>query len=164
MPSTSVSDRTKAANYGRLYSLASWLRPSSYWTVAVYHLPLALITAAALALPYFVSLRQLPLMPCIFHSLTGYPCPFCGFTRSFWAISTGHWDAALANSPLSLAFYLTVWMVFLFNSGALLSGVVLKRGPALRLGAGYRRKAVTAILTLLATNWIYRISMGFDVV
>ena len=164
MPSTSESDRIKAADSGRLYPLASWLRPSSYWTVTVYHLPLALIAAAALVLPYCVSLKKLPLIPCIFHYLTGYPCPFCGFTRSFWAISTGHWDAALTNSPLSIAVYLTVWMVFLFNSGALLTGVVLTRGPALRLAAGYRRKAVTAVLTLLAANWIYRISMGFDVV
>ena len=164
MPSASETDKTKAADSGRIYSLASWLRPSSYWTVAVYHLPLALITAVALLLPFFVSLKQLPIIPCIFLHLTGYPCPFCGFTRSFWAISTGHWDVALANSPLSLAVYLTVWTVFLLNSGALLSGVVLTRGSALHLGAGYRRKAVIVILTLLAANWIYRIRMGFDVV
>ena len=164
MPSTPDTNSTKVASSGRLFSLASWLRPSSYWTVAVYHLPLALITATALMLPYCVALKQLPLIPCIFRYLTDFPCPFCGFTRSFWAISAGHWNVALANSPLSLAVYLTVWVVFLFNSGALLSGVVITRGPALRLGAGYRRKAVTAVLTLLAANWIYRIGMGFDVV
>jgi len=164
MSFTSEYDNNSAAATGRLFSLASWLRPSSYWTVVVYHLPLALFSAAALVLPHLTSLKKLPLIPCTFLHLTGYPCPLCGFTRSFWAISTGHWDAAFTNSPLSFAVYLTVWMVFLFNGGALLSGVVLSRGPALRLGAGYRRKAVTAILTLLTANWIYRISMGFDVV
>ncbi len=157
-------DRTNAADTGRRSSLVSWLRPSSYWTVVVHHLPLAVVAATALVLPYGIALKNLPLMPCTFLHVTGFPCPLCGFTRSFWAIAAGHWEAAFANSPLSFAVYLTVWVVFLFNGAALLFGVVLSRGPALRLGAGYRRKVVAPALILLAANWIYRISMGFDVV
>ena len=144
--------------------MASWLRPSSYWTVVVYHLPLALIPAVALLLPYGAALEKLPQIPCTFLHLTGYPCPLCGFTRSFWAIATGQWGIAFANSPLTFVVYFTVWGVFLWNAMALVSGVVLSRGPLLRLGPGYRRKAVAMILLLLTANWAYRISMGLDVV
>lgn len=163
MLQASKIDTTRAAETGRFYSLASWLRPDSYWTVMVYHFPLALITAAILLLPYGVTLEQVPKIPCTFLLLTGYPCPFCGFSRAFWAISAGYWSAAWSNCPLSFAVYFSVWVVFLWNGAALVWGVVLSRGPALQLSVGYRRKAVIVILLLLAANWIYRISIGLDV-
>lgn len=148
----------------RHHAIASWSRPPSYWTVVVYHLPLALIAAAALATPYFIALGDLPGIPCTFLHLTGYPCPFCGFTRAFWAISAGHWNAAVANSPLSIAVYITVWVLFIWNGAALVSGVVLSRGTWLRWESALCRKAITAVLLLLAANWAYRLGRGFDVI
>lgn len=157
-------NNNNAATTGGRYALVSWLRPTSYWTVVVYHLPLALIAVAALLLPYCFPLGKLPLIPCTFLHLTGYPCPLCGYTRAFWAISAGEWGVALANSPLSIAVYLMTWIVFVWNGAALISGVVLSRGPRLKMGNAFRRKAITAALMLLAANWAYRLGMGWDVV
>ncbi len=154
---------TNGTDPGGKVDLVSWLRPASYWTVTVYHLPLFLLAASALVLPYCIALAKLPQIPCTFLHLTGYPCPLCGFTRAFWAISAGHWGEAFSNSPLSFAVYLAVWVVFLWNGAALAAGVVLSRGSAFRFGRTFRRRAFAVALLLLAANWVYRISMGWDV-
>jgi hypothetical protein len=64
-----------------------WYRPQSCWDAAVVHLPWALITGIPLLMSFLVPLHILPLIPCTLLRFTGYPCPFCGFTRSFWAMS-----------------------------------------------------------------------------
>jgi hypothetical protein len=152
-----------AAKAGRLFSLASWQRPSSYWTVVVYHFPLAVFSAAALILPHCVTVKGLPRIPCTFHYLTGYPCPLCGMTRSFWAISLGRWGEAWANCPLAFAVYLLVAGIFLWNAVAMACGIVLSRGPLLRPKSGYRTAALITMAVLLALNWAYRIGMGLDI-
>ncbi len=152
-----------AAKAGRLFSLASWLRPPSYWTVVVYHFPLAIFSAAALILPYCVAIKGLPQIPCTFLHLTGYPCPLCGMTRSFWAIALGRWGEAWANCPLAFAVYLLVAGIFLWNTAAMATGVVLSRGPLLRPKSGYRKAALITMVVLLALNWAYRIGMGLDI-
>jgi putative Mn2+ efflux pump MntP len=40
-------------------------------------------------IPHITSLEILPLPECTFRSLTGYDCPSCGLTRSFYAITHG---------------------------------------------------------------------------
>jgi hypothetical protein len=156
-------EKSGTAKAGRLFSLASWLRPPSYWTVVVYHFPLSLIAAVALVLPHCVTVKGLPQIPCTFLHLTGYPCPFCGVTRSFWAIALGRWGEAWANCPLAFAVYLLVAGIFLWHTSAMASGVVLSRGPLLRPKSGYRTTTVITMVVLLAMNWAYRISMGLDV-
>jgi hypothetical protein len=51
------------------------------------------------------------LHPCLFHSITGVPCPSCGATRS--AVSLVHGDIfyALKMNPLFFLFYiiLVIW-------------------------------------------------------
>ena len=145
---------------GRLGSWAFWSRPRSYWTVVVYHLPLAVLTGVALFLPYAVTVGQLPLIPCTFLHLTGWPCPLCGFTRSFWAIANGRWGFALVNCPLALGVYLCAVLLFIWNAAALVSGVVLLRGPGLQ-GSPYMRRNITGVVLLLfLLNWVYRLAAG----
>lgn len=136
------------------------MRPRSYWDVVVHHLPLAVISGTALFLPYIVTLEKLPLIPCTFLHLTGFPCPLCGFTRSFWAIATGEWEFALANCPLSFAVYLFVAIIFIWNASALVFHVVLIRGPRFQLTSAHRRITMGIVLLLLLLNWAYRLAMG----
>ena len=141
----------------------SWVvrrRPRSYWTVAVYHLPLAILSGIALLLPYAAAVDSLPLIPCTFLYLTGWPCPLCGFTRSFWAIANGQWGFALANCPLALGVYLCTALLFLWNAAALAFGVVLLRGPRLQCAPARRRKIAGVVLLLFLLNWIYRLAAG----
>jgi hypothetical protein len=144
----------------RLRSWACRRRPRSYWTVVVYHLPLAVLSAVALLLPYAVPVDRLPLIPCVFLHLTGWPCPLCGFTRSFWAFANGHWGFALVNCPLALGVYLGVVLLFLWNAAALVSGNVLLRGPLLQCPPARYRKITGVVLLLFLLNWGYRLAAG----
>jgi hypothetical protein len=160
LPNAMESSCRGRAKTGRLKSWTFWRRPRSYWDVVVYHLPLTVVTGGALLLPYAAPLEQLPLIPCTFLHLTGWPCPLCGFTRSFWAIATGHWGFAIANCPLAIGVYLCVVLLFLWNAAALIIGVVLLRGPMLQWAPIYRRKTAAGVLLLFLLNWVYRMAMG----
>jgi hypothetical protein len=78
---------------------------------------------------------------CLFHRMTGLPCPGCGMTRAFVALASGDWSVAVGAHP----FVLIVYPAF-----ALLGALALapqewvarvERELALRgrwLGRGYR--------------------------
>ncbi len=146
----------------RLSVLVTWLRPRSYWAVTVHHLPLAMITGIAILLPYWVSIERMPQIPCTFRRLTTYPCPFCGVTRSFWAIAHGQWSEAWVHCPIAFAVFMMVAGFFLWHAAALASGVILTRGPLLRPNSRYRTAGIIAAVLVLAMNWAYRIGMGLD--
>lgn len=106
--------------------------------------------ASALALrPLWLTLVPL-LRPCVFRSLTGFPCPTCGTTRAATAFLDGHLIAALVANPLAAA------AGALFVVGAPLATLwAVARWPVpvlptpiptwIRVGAG----------ALIATNWLY---------
>jgi hypothetical protein len=145
----------------REYSLfISWFRPTSYRHVAVYHLLPALITGAALLLADFIPRYILPLISCLFLRFTGYPCPFCGFTRSFWAMADSNWAFAFNNCPLSCLLYGAVIVVFSWNVAALMFGIIIKRGRFFQIESDKKRWAVFFFSALIILNWIYRISSG----
>ena len=138
----------------------TWYRPASYWDVAVPHLFLAALTGIPLMVSFLFPLGSLPLIPCTFLWLTGYPCPFCGFTRSFWAFSAGDWTYALWNAPLSVVVYLLFAGMFIWNAAALIKGVRIKRGAILRLGRRQTNWIITFISLLFLIHWVYRLSLG----
>ena len=149
--------------YGKNGGLGSWvfrMRPRSYWDVIVYHLLLAVISGGALFLPYALSSRSLSLIPCTFLRVTGIPCPFCGFTRSFWAVAAGEWGTALINCPLAFGVYFSTVLLFVWNVSALIGGVVLLPGPILRSTPVCRRRIARLVFGLFLLNWGYRLLMG----
>lgn len=56
--------------------------------------------ALALVAAHLVELWQLPVPPCTTRSLTGWPCPFCGSTRTLMAAARGELAAAVRLNPL----------------------------------------------------------------
>lgn len=141
-------------------SFLSWIRPRSYWDVVGQHLPLSLVTGIALLLSNRVSCELLPLKHCTFLGLTGYPCPFCGFTRSFWAMAGGDWSFVVQNCPLVWLVYFAVVIVFAWNTTGLLLGVKIIRGRYLRLRSGQGRWAIGLVSALFILNWVFRLSLG----
>ena len=141
----------------KFYQFLSWIRPDSYWDVVVAHLPLALMTGIALLLPHLISSDSLPLQECTFLSLTGYPCQFCGFTRSFWAIAEGDWAFAVNNTPLACLAYIATALLFAWHIAALLTGVRVTSG-LLHLLKSFH--AGWLIVTMLVLNWVYRLALG----
>jgi len=141
----------------RFFLFLSWTRPESYWDVVVAHLPLALITGIALLLPHLISCDSLPLQKCTFLSLTGYPCPFCGFTRSFWAIAEGDWGFAFYNAPLACLTYIATALLFAWHMTALLMGVRVVSGLLHLLKSFHAGWLIVAMFIL---NWVYRLGLG----
>jgi hypothetical protein len=139
------------------YPFPVWTRPGSYWDVAVAHLPMALLTGLGLILPLWVSIQSLPLLKCIFLRVTGVPCPFCGFTRSLWAISSGDWHFAAGNNPLSLGIYALMVVFFAWHSTALLLGFKMTSGLYQLCKSAYTWWLVGSMFFL---NWVYRIGSG----
>ncbi len=58
--------------------------------------------------------EQLGLSPCIFHTLTGLPCPMCGATTAFSHLAHGHVvEAVLAQPFAAVLFLVTVALTML---------------------------------------------------
>ena len=85
-----------------------------YWLLAV---PGVLLLAAhLLPAPQNGSLAGLPAL-CPLKTLSGWPCPGCGLTRSLVSCAHGDWAGAFAFHPLGAIFYFGLW-------GALALGVL----------------------------------------
>lgn len=148
-PEPSISDQ-------RASSLFSW-RPLRHQELD--HELIWLSTSAGTVLMGFTWLGLgRPLPPCVFHALTGIPCPTCGCTRATLKLLQGDIPSAVALNPL---YILGVVAVVLFN---LYAAVVLAgRLPRLRLGnlprgvgSVFRWGAIAAVLC----NWAWLIYSG----
>jgi hypothetical protein len=153
----SLSQDSKNSGRARWFSCS---RPQSYWDVVGLHLPLALLTGMPLLLSYLVPLQLLPMIPCTLLRFTGYPCPFCGFTRAFWAMSQGAWSEALLDYPLVGLLYVLIVCVFIWNTAGLLGGIIISRGTKLRLDRRHTGWIIALIFMLFLINWVYRLNMG----
>ena len=141
-------------------ALLVWTRPSSYWDVMGKHLLLALLSGMALLLPGLVPLHLLPLRACTFLNLTGYPCPFCGFSRSFWAMARWDWAYAFHEAPLGCLFYIAVVLTFSINAAGLLLGRQIRPGRILSRGSQGVRWIFIVVSALFLLNWFYRLALG----
>ena len=119
-----------------------------------------LTTGIPLLLSFLVPINRLALFECPFFNITGLPGPFCGFTRSTWAISAGDWAYATVNCPLAWLLYAALVSVFTWNAICVLLGIKRKKPTLLNLTRAQANRAagITSILILL--NWIYRLSLG----
>lgn len=85
---------------------------------------------------------------CMFHRLTGHPCPTCGTTRLFLAIGQGDLLKAMAFNPL--VFVATVLLV-----GAVLLRVIFERRVVVITSRRSRIFWTVAVLIALVANWTY---------
>lgn len=136
-------------------------KPSSRWSTAVYHLPWVVIAGFPLAVSFFARVHALPKVPCGFLRLTGLPCPTCGYTRTFCALSDGRVSEAWVNSPAAVLLYVFLSLLLLWNGMALVSGRRIERGPWLCPGPRATRVGWMLCGLLVLMNWVYRILSGF---
>ena len=155
-PKTGVPAEIK--NTGRWIK---WYRPSSYWDVVIPHMLFAMITGIPVIVSFLFPINAMPLIPCTFLKLTGYPCPFCGFTRAFWSMSSGDFQSALGNTPLAVLLYIVFILFFLINTTALITGLRISRGNLLRFNRRKARWITFSVFFLIILNWFYRVIMGF---
>lgn len=83
---------------------------------------------------------------CLFHGLTGRPCPTCGSTRAFLALRDGSLREALSLNPL-------VVVAATAALGLLLIRLLLGWGPRLDLSPRERRLVLGLGGVLVLLNW-----------
>ena len=119
---------------------------------------LAFAAGIFLLMTFLVPIGKLSILNCPFLSLTGFPCPFCGLTRSIWAISAGDWTFATINAPLAWLLYAALVIVFAWNAGCLLIGN--HKVFLLRLTRNKANRAAKIAIAIILLNWIYRLGLG----
>jgi hypothetical protein len=118
------------------------------------NLPLVYLAVAGtglLVLDLLYLFKRLPYIPCVFKTLTGYPCPTCGSTRvlldilHFNIVSAFHWNPLVFLAGAIFA----AWVVYGFYmafSGKKIQ--VMLRGKE-------RRCLVLILVVLFVLNWLY---------
>ena len=95
---------------------------------------------------------------CLFHALTGYPCPGCGMTRAFCALGHGELRRAIgfnALSPILFLCAIVIWMSAL----ATVLNLHGARSFFARLRPGESLSKMVFLLVLVW--WVARVAGGF---
>ena len=96
------------------------------------------------------SLKGLP--TCAFKSFTGIPCPFCGMTTCFSAMSHFRVKEAIGIQPAGMLIYLLCLIAGFFFMGRGLLG-----RPFIDLRkAKYWKPAFNLLLSLIGIVWVYK--------
>lgn len=117
-----------------------------------------LVSLGAFCLAALWFAARLPTPHCVFHSLTGLPCPTCGATRAAYQFLHGNFGAAFFFNPLAFFTYLAL-LVFDLYAAAVLTA----RAPRFRLkNFSPTEKLVWrgVAVALLAGNWLYLLTSG----
>lgn len=116
------------------------------------------VLAATYTLPLFWDRGVSPIPPCLFHQLTGQPCPFCGGTRCFVAMAHGHIGTAIYLYPIGPLLVLAMLAGIAYSAAALITGRRWRPRVVLR----DRRLIAAVVVAALAANWALKLLvLGF---
>ena len=116
------------------------------------------VLAASLVMPAFWSRGVTPIPPCIFHTLTGQPCPFCGATRSFVWTAHGQLADAFQVFPIGPLMFLALVGAVIYAALAVASG----RRVRINVSDRVARAFYVTLLVVLAVNWMSKLLfLGF---
>jgi hypothetical protein len=87
---------------------------------------------------------------CLFHRLTGHPCPTCGTTRGLLAMARGDWKRSFLWNPLTMG---GAVLVFAGSIGRAITAKTI----TLQMSQRERRLFLTIFLVLLGLNWTWLI-------
>ena len=108
------------------------------------------LLGAGLFYAFICILAGRPLIPCLFHTVTGLYCPGCGGTRAVRLLCQGHILESLYYHPFVLYGALLYAWFMLSNSIEYLS-----RGK-MRVGMRYRKWYVALGVIILALNFVIK--------
>jgi hypothetical protein len=125
--------------------------------------PLALvgglgILGASVAMPLLWNQGTSPIPPCIFHTITGQPCPFCGATRSFVWTAHGQLGAAFQVFPIGPLMFLALVIGVAYCAWAVATGRRIRVLVRPRIAQAF----YLSLLLILAANWLSKLLfLGF---
>lgn len=106
---------------------------------------LAAVAAASVAAAW-VHQNHDPGALCPLRRVTGVPCPFCGSTTVFMEAGAGHWSAALAANPVTIA----AALIFL-------AAPLLALDPVATLTRVPQRALWVGGAVILAGSWLWQL-------
>ncbi len=74
----------------------------------------------------FLNPEKVNFLPCIFHLLTGYSCPSCGLSHSFYAVSHLHLTDSFHYHPVGPGLYFIFLLLLLKFSFEAITGKVVQ--------------------------------------
>ncbi len=95
--------------------------------------------------------RKLLIIPCIFRTITGLPCPFCGMTTAFAFMARLEVAQAFGAHVLGPAAYLLTWAAGLRGAYSLTRGLPLV--PAWMGGL----RGTTVFLIVVGLGWVINV-------
>ncbi len=147
----------KATRYGKDVNADTNKTCRSLWSRE--WVPAAFVAAALVVSAAFDVPALLPRSPCIFRNVTGLPCPGCGMTRGFTAMSRGQFEAAVRANPLSPAAYVFAIGYVIFSClRRLTPGVV----GLVRVGERTRWFLFALTLSVVLASWSVTLVRHFE--
>lgn len=102
--------------------------------------------------PVIVQPEQFPLPKCYFKSLTGYSCPTCGLTHSFYEFAHFNPGSAFSHHFLGPFLYITLFILLC----ALIYESVTGRKIALNVRSGNKKMILILAVIVWFGYWIIR--------
>ena len=90
-----------------------------------------------------------PIPPCIFHQVTGLPCPFCGGTRSFAAMAHGNVVGAAHVFPIGPLLFVALVAAVVYCTWAVVTG----RRVHLRMDRRLVQVLTAVAVLMLTASW-----------
>ncbi len=104
----------------------------------------------------YLKIGSIPLPDtCIFHNLTGLPCPGCGLSRSIVAAAHGEIINSFSHHLLGLLTLVYILLQFIFRLGWILFP---KYGLRFNRTRRYLDRSIIGLAILFGLNWILTLS------
>ena len=88
---------------------------------------------------------------CMFHGMTGLPCPGCGLTRSISAAAHGDLKSSFSHHRLGLLLLYYIFLQFVFNLGYI---IIPRWRKSLSRPMKILHRGIIALAVLFVLNWI----------
>ena len=116
------------------------------------------VLGASLVMPAFWNQGVTPIPPCLFHTLTGQPCPFCGATRSFVWTAHGQLGEAFQVFPIGPLMFVALVVAVVYCAWAIATGHRVR----ILVRPRVEQLFYFSLLLILAVNWMSKLLfLGF---
>lgn len=111
---------------------------------------ISVIFFIVIVLTLFVDPRNVSIISCQFHNVTGYSCPTCGLSRSFYAMAHLNLGNAFNYHLLGPLFYLFIVILFLKS----LTEIIINKEIKTIINPAIKKVFFSLIMTFWLVIWI----------